>query len=92
MDLQRTQKEIYQNKLNRGFNVTDIGKEIVLLTEELGELSRAFRDKKKEKMIDAVGDIMIYCLGLCEMLGVSSEKIIQKIIEKNKTRTHRSHI
>ena len=92
MDLQRTQKEIYQNKLNRGFNVTDIGKEIVLLTEELGELARAFRDKKKEKMIDAVGDIMIYCLGLCEMLGVSSEKIIQKIIEKNKTRTHRSHI
>jgi len=92
MDLQKIQKEIYQNKLNRGFNVKDIGKEIVLLTEELGELARAFRDKKKEEMIDAIGDIMIYCLGLCEILGVNSEKVIQKIIEKNKTRTHRSYI
>ncbi len=92
MDLQKTQKEVYQNKITRGFNVKDIGKEIVLITEELGELAKAFRDNKKEAMIDAVGDIMIYCLGLCEMLGVSSEKIIQKIIEKNKTRTHRSYL
>ena len=31
MDLNKLQKEIYQNKVKRGFNVTDIGKEIVLV-------------------------------------------------------------
>ena len=91
MDLQKTQKEIYQNKVERGFNVSDIGKEIILIIEEVGELSRSFRDKNKEEMVDAVGDIMIYCLGLCEILGVDSEKVIQKIVDNNKKRTHRSH-
>ena len=38
MSLFELQKEIYNNKVNRGFNVTDIGKEIILMAEELGEL------------------------------------------------------
>jgi len=28
IDLRRLQREIYQNKVARGFNVTDVGKEI----------------------------------------------------------------
>jgi len=35
---------------------------------------------------------MIYCLGLCEMIGVNSEQVISKIIENNKARTHTAHI
>ncbi|HJZ50474.1 MAG TPA: hypothetical protein VKE41_25055 [Roseiflexaceae bacterium] len=38
IDLQQLQYAIYQNKVDRGFNVTDVGKEIVLMAEELGEL------------------------------------------------------
>ncbi len=101
MDLYKLQKEIYQNKSDRGFNVTDVGKEIVLMTEELGELARTYKnsDKKsareisnKDKMVDAVGDLMIYCLGLCEMLGVNSEEILEKIVENNRERTHTGHM
>lgn len=97
MNLSQLQKEIYQNKVNRGFNVTDIGKEIILMTEELGELAKAYKnsDKKpareinnKEAILDAIGDIMIYCLGLCAILGVNSQEVLGNIVRNNKLRNH----
>jgi NTP pyrophosphatase (non-canonical NTP hydrolase) len=97
LDLHRLQKEIYANKVARGFNVTDVGKEIVLMVEELGELARAYKnsDKQpaaaishKEEMVDAVGDLMVYCLGLCEMLGVDSKEVLVTIVKNNQSRTH----
>lgn len=100
MDLCKLQKEIYQNKIDRGFNVTDVGKEIVLMVEELGELARAYKnsDKKpareisnRDEMVDAVGDLMIYCLGLCEMFGANSEEVLEKIVENNRKRIHTGH-
>lgn len=101
MNLQDLQKRIFQNKVSRGFNVTDVSKEIVLMTEELGELAKAFKnsDKKpareisnKDEMIDAIGDLVIYCLGLCEMLGVNSEGVLKKVVEENEKRTHTGHM
>jgi NTP pyrophosphatase (non-canonical NTP hydrolase) len=97
IDLHQLQQEIYQNKVNRGFNVTDVGKEIVLMAEELGELARAYKNSNKlparetdrrDEMIDAVGDLMVYCLGLCEMLGANSEDVLLQIVENNKRRSH----
>lgn len=97
MNLTEMQKKVWENKVNRNFNITDVGKEIILLTEELGELAKAYKHSNqlsaekidnKDEMIDAVGDMMIYCLGLCEMFGVKSEKVLADIIENNHTRTH----
>lgn len=92
IDLKHKQKEIFENKQKRGFNTTDVGKEIVLMTEELGELAKAFKNKNKDEMTDAIGDLMIYCLGLCEILGIDSEALIQKITENNKKREHSGHL
>lgn len=39
IDLMKIQKEIYQNKVDKGFNTTDINKEFCLT---YGELSEAF--------------------------------------------------
>jgi NTP pyrophosphatase (non-canonical NTP hydrolase) len=97
IDLQKLQRVIYQNKVSRNFNVTDVGKEIVLMVEELGELARAYKNSDKlpapnishrDEMVDAIGDLMVYCLGLCEMLDVNSEDVLQEIVENNKTRIH----
>ncbi len=97
IDLPTLQREIYQNKVNRGWNVTDVGKEIVLMVEELGELARAYKNSDKrpaaeidhrEEMVDAVGDLMVYCLGLCEMLGVNGEEVLMTIVAHNETRAH----
>ncbi|HIH13927.1 MAG: Pyrophosphatase [Candidatus Daviesbacteria bacterium GW2011_GWB1_41_5] len=101
MALQEIQKEIFKNKLARGFNTTDVGKEIILMTEELGELARAYKNSDKrqaseinnrEDITDAIGDLMIYCIGLCEMLGINSEEVLNKIIENNKNRKHSGQI
>ena len=32
------QQRIYDNKVRRGFNVTDVGKELILMTEETRDL------------------------------------------------------
>lgn len=37
MGLKELQKKIYQNKVNKGFNTTDIPKEFCLLYGEVGE-------------------------------------------------------
>lgn len=96
IDLRQLQRDVYQNKVNRGFNVTDVGKEIVLMVEELGELAHAYKNSDKlpapdvshkAEMVDAIGDLMVYCLGLCEMLDVDSEDVLQTIVTNNKTRT-----
>lgn len=39
-------------------------------------------------MADALGDLMIYCLGLCEMLEVDSESLLQQIVARNESRDH----
>ncbi|HIH32018.1 TPA: hypothetical protein HA235_04895 [Candidatus Woesearchaeota archaeon] len=78
------QKQIYNNKIERKFNVTDIGKELNLMSEELSELSEAMDNNNLEGIIDAVGDLFIYVLGLCEMFKVNSdEKIMYAPIEEN---------
>ncbi|MBN1259240.1 MAG: hypothetical protein JXB35_01035 [Anaerolineae bacterium] len=96
-DLQTLQREIYANKVRRGWNVTDVGKEIVLMVEELGELARAYKNSDKQPapdvshkadMVDAIGDLMVYCLGLCEMLQVDAGEVLEAIIANNKTRSH----
>lgn len=48
IDLLKVQKEIFENKIQKGFDTTDAGKEIILLTEELGELAAAYRDKDED--------------------------------------------
>jgi NTP pyrophosphatase (non-canonical NTP hydrolase) len=97
IDLLDLQRAIYQNKVEHNFNVADVGKEIVFMVEELGELANAYKRSNKlpapdisEKvdMVDAVGDIMVYCLGLCEMLQVNSEEVLKDIVANNTTRTY----
>lgn len=88
MNLKELQKEIYENKKSRGFNVSDVGKEVVLMVEELGELARAVKNQNKEDMTDAVGDLMVYCLGMCEILGIDAQNLLEKIVENNKNREH----
>ena len=77
-DLQRT---IYQNKLAKIFNVTDVGKEIVLMTEEFGELCDSCIRDSTEDITDAVGDLMIYCLGLSAMFEWNSDEVVNEVPE-----------
>jgi NTP pyrophosphatase (non-canonical NTP hydrolase) len=92
MTIRELQKEVYQNKIKRNFNVSDVGKEIVLMAEELGELAKAYKKNNKEEQVDAVLDLMVYCLGLLEILGIDGDKELKKVIEDNKNRDHQGFL
>jgi len=68
MNLKEIQKEILQNKINKGFNTTDINKEFCLLYGEVSEAYDAYR-KNKDDLGEELADIAIYLLGISEILG-----------------------
>ena len=89
------QQRIYKNKVSRSFNVTDVGKELILMMEEFGELNDAYllreevinRDTHKEftaKIVDAVGDLQVYNLGLSSMFGWKADEVINHRLERPK--------
>ncbi len=88
MNLKEAQKNIYQNKLNHGFNVTDVNKEFCLLYGEVGEAYDAYR-KKKDDLGSELADIAIYLLGLSEILGIDLESEITNKMEINKKRVYK---
>ena len=89
MDLKKIQKEIFQNKLNKGFNTTDVNKEFCLLYGEVAEAYDAYR-KHKDDLGDELADIAIYLLGLSEMLGKDLEDEIFNKMEINKNREYKN--
>ena len=88
MDLKKLQKEIYQNKVDKGFNITDVNKEFCLLYGEVGEAYDAYR-KGKDDLGEELADIAIYLLGLSEILGKDLEEEIKNKVQINKNRKYK---
>ena len=88
MELKKIQKDIWQNKLNKGFNTTDVNKEFCLTYGEVAEAYEAWR-KKKDDLGEELADVAIYLLGLSEILGIDLEDEIQKKIYKNSKREYK---
>lgn len=89
MNLKQIQKEVWQNKLNKGFNTTNVEKEFCLLYGEVAETFDAYR-KKKSDLNEELADIAIYLVGLSEMLGFDLEDEIMKKVSKNKNRVYKN--
>ena len=88
IDLQKIQKDVYQNKLDKGFNVTDINKEFCLTYGEVSEAYEAWR-KKKDDLGEELADVAIYLLGLSEILKIDLENEILKKVYKNSKREYK---
>lgn len=88
MQLKEMQKEIYQNKVNHGFNVTDINEEFCLLYGEVAEAYDAWR-KNKSDLGEELADIAIYLLGLSEILKIDLETEIKNKVAKNAKRVYK---
>lgn len=89
MNTKEIQKEIWQNKVDKGFNITDVNKEFCLLYGEVGEAYDAYR-KKKDDLGEELADIAIYLLGLSEMLGIDLEDEIINKVKKNRKRVYKN--
>lgn len=89
MELSKIQKEIWQNKIDKGFNITDVNKEFCLLYGEVSEAYEAWR-KKKDDLGEELADIAIYLMGLSEMLEINLEEEIKNKVAKNKKRIYKN--
>jgi len=88
MDFNKLQKEVYQNKLDHNFNVTDINLEFCLTYGELAEAYEAWL-KKEGDVGEEMADVIIFLMGIAEILHIDlGDKIINKI-EKNKKRKYK---
>ena len=88
MEFKKLQKEVYQNKLNHGFNVTDINMEFCLTYGELAEAYQAWL-KKHDNVGEELADVVIFLMGISEMLGIDLQKEIENKIEINKKRIYK---
>lgn len=88
VDLKELQKEVMRNKVEKGFNTTDVFREFCRAYEELSEAFSKY-DKGQEGVAEEIADVTIYLLGLCEILGFDLEKEVLRKIEINKKRQYR---
>ena len=89
MELKKIQKNIWQNKINKGFNTTDVNKEFCLLYGEVSEAYDAWK-KKKDDLGEELADVAIYLMGLSEMLGFDLSDEIEKKVSKNEKRIYKN--
>ena len=87
MNLKEMQKLVYKNKLDKGFNVTDVNVEFCLLYGEVAEAYEAWK-KKQDTVGEELADIAIYLLGLSEILGVDLASEIEKKMKINREREY----
>lgn len=87
IDLKELQKEVMRNKIEKGFNTTDVALEFCRAHEELSEAFSKF-NKNEEGVAEEFADVAIFVLGMCEILGFDLEKELVKKIETNKNRKY----
>ena len=63
IDLKKAQEKVIENKINHGFNTTDVCKEFCLLYGEVAESYEAYR-KKKTDLGEELADVLVYLLGI----------------------------
>ncbi len=87
VDITKLQNSVFQNKLSKGFNTTDVNTEFCLLYGEVAEAFEAYKNGGNG-IGEELADIAIYLMGLSQMLGVNLEEEILKKIAKNENRRY----
>ena len=86
-DLKALQKEVMRNKLEKGFNTTNVALEFCRAHEELSEAFKKHNWNEKG-VAEEFADVVIFILGMCESMGFDLEKELVRKIEINKNRKY----
>lgn len=87
---QTRQQDIFDNKVRHGFNTKNPYQEIRYITEELGELMRAFEKGDQDNIAEELADIVIFSYGLAQMSNAGD--LDTKIFEKMAINASRKYI
>ena len=67
-------------------NEENAPKQFIKLTEEVGELASALLKKDPDETIDAIGDIQVVLIILCEQLGLDYQECLESAYNEIKDR------
>lgn len=87
VDLKQLQSDVMQNKIEKGFNTTDVAEEFCRAHEELSEAFKKYF-YGEDGVAEEFADVAIFLLGMCEILGYDLESELVKKIETNKNRKY----
>lgn len=83
------QQQLWANKVDKGFNTTDVSLEFNLLTEELAEAISAWRHGTG--LAGELADITLFVMALAEMNGIDlGEAVVEKLAVNRARRYVRS--
>jgi hypothetical protein len=89
VEIRLAQKLTWANKVEKGFNTTDVPLEFCLLNSEIAEAFDAWR-RGSEEISGELADIAIFVAGLAEMLGVDLQEAVEAKIAVNASRVYRA--
>jgi hypothetical protein len=82
VDIRSAQLLAWENKVAKGFNLTDVPLEFCLLQGEVAEAFDSWR-KGRVDVGEEMADVAIYLLGLAQMTGVDLQDEIEAKIARN---------
>ena len=88
-ELNNIQKEIFDNKLKKGFNTTNVELEFCYTYGELAEAFEAYR-RQLPSVGEELADVAIYLYGIAEILGYDLNEEIIKKVSKNRNRIYKN--
>ena len=83
------QDRAYANKVAKGWNITDIDKEIKLTRKELDEVEEAYHTGS-DTVGEELADVAIYLMGIAAILGKDLGEEIEKKICINEGRVYKN--
>ncbi|MEU0110681.1 hypothetical protein ABZ313_35695 [Streptomyces sp. NPDC006251] len=87
MDIAEAQRLAWENKVAKGFNISDIPLEFGLLTAEVGEAFTAWRKGLPDRG-EELADVFLYLAAIAEMQSVDLGEEVKRKIEKNAARVY----
>ncbi len=88
MIMDMVQKRIIRNKVEKGFNTTDIEQEFANLKCEVEEALDAYRNESVGRVAEELADVAIYTLGIAQLLGIDMEAAIENKMTVNEDRVY----
>lgn len=76
LDLTEVQERTWANKLAKGFNTTDVQKEILLMLGEIGEAAGAAMAENLPGLGDELADVVIYAACVAKMARVELPDVL----------------
>jgi NTP pyrophosphatase (non-canonical NTP hydrolase) len=88
VEIRLVQELAWANKVEKGFNTTDVPLEFCLLNSEIAEAFDAWR-RGREDVGEELADIAIFLVGLAEMIGTDLQEAVEAKIAVNASRAYR---